>query len=153
MDLRLKYPPEPEYAKRLAATCVDAAERISGLTLNYSVESLLLVEKQLDAFANQGMRAEQIASTLFCFGCYVGELMLQRLGGRWVRADKSKLADLTQWPMVIEMRNGDCWNPIGKVFKRFDEGQGEDLTYFFSMAASSMQKSGQSQDTRDSENS
>lgn len=136
MELRLNYPPEPEYAQHLAATCVDAAERISGLKLDYSVESLHLVEKQLDAFSRQGMQSDQIASTLFCFGCYVGELLVQRLGGRWVKSGKSKLAELTPWPMVVEMSNGDCWNPIGKVFKRFDDGQGEDLTYFFNLAAS-----------------
>lgn len=136
MDLNLKYPPEPEYAKELAETCVEAAARISGLKLDYSIESLRLVEKQVDVFAKQGMQVDQIASTLFCFGCYVGELLTRHLGGRWVRTGASKMADLTPWPMVVEMSNGDCWNPIGKVFKRFEEGDGEDLTYFFGVAAS-----------------
>lgn len=137
MDLTLKYPPEPESAKHLAATCVEAAARISGIDLDYSVESLRLVERQLDSFAKQGMQVDQIASTLFCFGCYVGELLTRHLGGRWVRTDASKMKDLTPWPMVVEMTNGDCWNPIGKVFKRFEEGEGEDLKYFFSVATSS----------------
>lgn len=135
MDLTLKHPPEPEHAADLAAVCVDAARRISKLQLDYSVESLRLVEKQLDAFADQGMETEQIASTLFCFGCYVGEVLIRHIPGRWVRTDASQMKGLTPWPMVIETVKGDCWNPIGKVFKRFEEGAGEDLTYFFNVAA------------------
>lgn len=131
MELRLKYPPEPEYAKNLAEVCVEAAYRISGLKLDYSVKSLILVERQLDLFSKQGNQASQIASTLFCFGCYVGEILLNHLGGHWVRTTESKMNGFTPWPIVVEMTNGDCWNPIGKVFKRFEEGKGENLSYFF----------------------
>jgi hypothetical protein len=135
MDLNLKHPPDPEHAKDLADVCVEAAGRISGISLDYSVTSLNLVEEQLDSFAGQGLDADQIASTLFCFGCYVGEVLVRNLGGRWLRTDASKMNGLTPWPMVVQMGSGDCWNPIGKVFKRFEEGRGEDLGYFFRVAA------------------
>lgn len=137
MELKLKHPPEPEYAKDLADVCVETAARISGVSLDYSTESLSLVEKQIDSFAQQGLHVDQIASTLFCFGCYVGELLARNLGGKWLRTDESKMKGLTPWPMVVQMDNGDCWNPIGKVFKRFEEGSGEDLGYFFRVAAGS----------------
>jgi hypothetical protein len=42
--LKLQYPPEPRYAKDLARVCVQAAARISNLTLDCSPESLNLVE-------------------------------------------------------------------------------------------------------------
>jgi hypothetical protein len=137
VDLNLKYPPEPEYAKQLAEICIDAANRVSGLKLDYSVESLRLVEKQLESFREQGLSVDQIASTLFCFGCYVGELLTKHLGGRWVYTDVTKMKDMTPFPIVVEVSNGDCCNPIGSVFRRFEEGVGEDLSYFYRVAASS----------------
>lgn len=91
MGLKLKHPPEPEYAKDLADVCVEAAGRISGLSLDYSTESLSVVKKQLDVFAQQGLHVDQIASTPFCFGCYVGELLVRNLGGKWLRTDASKI--------------------------------------------------------------
>lgn len=136
MDLNLKYPPEPEYAKQLAEVCIDTAKRVSGLKLDYSVESLRLVESQLESFREQGLSVDQIASTLFCFGCYVGELLAKHLDGRWVYTDLSKMKGLTPFPIVVEVSNGDCWNPIGRVFRRFEEGDGEDLSYFYRVAAS-----------------
>jgi hypothetical protein len=135
MELNLKHPPDPEHAKDLAEVCVEAAGRISGLFLDYSTASLSLVERQIDSFAEQGLHADQIASTLFCFGCYVGEVLVRNLGGKWLLTDASKMRDLTPWPMVVQMDSGDCWNPIGKVFKRFEEGRGEDLGYFYKIAA------------------
>jgi hypothetical protein len=49
---------------------------------------------------------------------------------------------LTPWPMVVQMRTGDCGNPIGEVFKRFEEGAGEDLGYFFGVAAGNALRAG-----------
>lgn len=134
MDLRLKYPPQPKYARSLADVCVEAAARVSGITLDYSIESLSLVEKEIDSFIGQKLQTDKIASTLFCFGCYLGELLAQHVGGHWIPTDESKMKGLTPWPMVVQMNNGDCWNPIGKVFKRFEEGRSEDLGYFFKIA-------------------
>jgi hypothetical protein len=139
MELRLKYPPTPEHAADLAATCVEAAKRISGLDLDYTVGSLRLVDQQLDRFAGDGHDSNSIASTLFCFGCYVGEVLVRNLGGRWVSSD-SAIQRLAGFPIVVMMESGDWWNPIGKVFKRLDDGEAESIDYFFSVAASGSSK-------------
>ena len=131
MELNLKYPTIPQFAKLLSDICGEASFNISGLRLDYSVDSLKLVEKQIDSFSENGEVVNHIASTLFCFGCYLGELLIKHIGGKWVKTDDSTMKDLTPWPIVVEMNNGDCWNPIGKVFKRFEEGEREDLRYFY----------------------
>jgi len=135
MDLRLKYAPTPEHAADLADTCVEAAKRISGLNLDYSPESLALVDRQLDRFAGEGQDSSKIASTLFCFGCYVGEVLVRNLGGHWIAVKDPAMERLAGFPMVVMMENGDWWNPIGKVFKRLDDGASESLEYLFAVAA------------------
>ena len=135
MDLRLKYPPTPEHAADVAATCVEAAKGISGIDLDYSPRSLELVDRQLDRFAREGQDSSRIASTLFCFGCYVGEILVRNLGGYWVSVTDPAMERLAGFPMVVMMGNGDWWNPIGKVFKRLDDGASESLDYFFAVAA------------------
>ena len=134
MELRLKYPPTPEHAADLAETCVSAAARISGVGLDYSPESLALVDRQMDRFAADGSDSNSIASTLFCFGCYVGEVLVRNLGGRWVNVETSPMKDRVGFPIVVMMDNGDWWNPIGKVFKRLDDGSSESIEYFYSLA-------------------
>lgn len=135
MDLKLKYPPVPEHAAAHAQLCVDAARRISKMVLDYSVDSLRAVDIQLSKFADEGLTSDEIGETLFSFGCYVGEVLVRNLRGQWVHTDESPMAKLTPWPIVVAMPNGDCWNPIGKVFKRVDEGETESVTYMYKVAA------------------
>ncbi len=130
MDLRLSYPPTPENAGRLAALAVDAAREVSGFDLDYTSLSVILVEEQVSRLAASGLPVVEVASTLFCLGCYVGEVIVRNLHGKWEETELSPLKGLAMWPMVVVMPNRSCWNPIGKVFKRFDEGEGESLINF-----------------------
>lgn len=134
MELRLKYPPTPEYAPALAALCVDVARDVSKLTLDYGPESLRLVDRQLGKFNSEGLSSHQIASTLFCFGCYVGEVLIRNLGGRWADLENSPMSHFDGPPIVVVMNDGACWNPIGKVFKRVDDGEGESVEYLYRVA-------------------
>ena len=43
--MRLKYPPTPEYASQHANLCVESIQAVAGIGLDYSVESLDLIEK------------------------------------------------------------------------------------------------------------
>jgi len=135
MDLRLKFPPTPAHARDLAEVAVGAAMRVSGMELDYSPESLSAVDDQLEKFANEGVTSDDVAETLFYFGCYVGEVMVRHLGGYWQATSESRMAQLTPWPMVIVLPNGDHWNPIGKVFKRIDEDEGESAAYMYEVAS------------------
>jgi hypothetical protein len=134
MDLRLKFPPEPEYAPYLADVIVGTAKRVSSLNLDYSPATLRIVDQELSEFESQGVSAEDIAETLFYFGCYVGEVFVRNLGAQWVRTAESPMAGLTPWPIVVVMPNGDHWNPIGKVFRRLSDGQGESVSYLYDIA-------------------
>lgn len=135
MELRLQYPPVPEHARHLADVCVAAAQKVSGLTLDYSEASLRSVDSQLGEFHRDHVESGEIASTLFCFGCYVGEVLVTGLGGRWVPLENSPLKQFGWSPMVVVLDSGSSWDPIAKVFKRVDEGESESVAYLYRVAA------------------
>ena len=137
MKLRLQHPPTPKFAAVHARIAVDAAREIEGLDLDYSVESLALVDRIIGAFHDEGLEASQMGETCFAFGCYVGEVFVRSLGARWTMPRQSILSKLgfgDTTMMIVEMPNGDIWNPIGKVFKLLEGGPTESVAYLHRVA-------------------
>ena len=135
MELKLKYPPTPEHAPDLARVCVEAARSVSGISLDFTPASLALVDNQLERFHSEGLDAESIGATLFCFGCYLGEILIRDFGGRWIWLEDSPLKEYGGPPIVIVLDAGSYWNPIGRVFERVDVGKEYDLQYFYQTIA------------------
>ena len=135
MNLRLKYEPTPKNAPKFADDIVESAAEISRVDLDFSVASLKDVDKIIEGFREDGCSLKQIAETLFGFGCYVGEVFVERAGGRWRRAEKTPMADMAGYFLVIELDDETYCNPIGKVFKRFENGDEDYLPYFYKMFA------------------
>jgi hypothetical protein len=129
-QLRLKYPPVAASAARFAADIVATAARVDGVTLDYTPDSLTAVDGMLERFRSERMSSEAIAETLFGFGCYVGEVMARHAGGRWRDADGREV-DLFGFPMLVELPGGEVCNPIGKAFKRVENGTVDSLRYFY----------------------
>jgi len=84
---------------------------------------------------NSEQPIEGAAEALFVFGCYVGEVMARALGGRWMATARTPLAKISPWPMVVVLRDGSTWDPIGKVYKRLELGDSEYLPAYFVAAA------------------
>ncbi|WP_433372730.1 DUF6278 family protein [Actinoplanes sp. CA-142083] len=135
MQLRLKYAPAPENAGLFAADIVGSAAQVSGVELDYTPESLALVDGIFDEFRADGVTSEQLAETLFGFGCYVGEVLTRNAGGRW-RATTEQEQALAGWPMMVELGEQRWCNPIAKAFKRLDNGPEDSLRYFYTVFAS-----------------
>jgi hypothetical protein len=104
MTFRLKYDPTPENAAAFAADIAAATLRISGVELDYSRESLTRVDAVIEDLRSGGPPAEQIAETLFGFGCYVGEVMVRRGGGRWDAPTGTDEEAFAGYPLVVGSR-------------------------------------------------
>lgn len=126
--LRLPAPPEPEHAAELAQRVVGAASNISGVVLDYSPASLREVDGILGGFGEPG--SDAVAETIFTFGCYIGEVLVRHGGYRWVRTPAQLAATLGRLTVYRES-TGAHVNPIGKAFKRVDNGPVDDLSYFY----------------------
>ncbi|HXB54060.1 MAG TPA: hypothetical protein VN461_04705 [Vicinamibacteria bacterium] len=135
MKLQLRFPASPENALDHAQLAVEASWEENEVDLDYSPASLERLDEQIEGLREQGLTGEDVAEALFVFGCYLGQVMIQGLGGRWVATARSPLRDLSPWPMVVVLPGGSAWDPIGKAYKRLELGDSEYLPAFYAAAA------------------
>ena len=132
-SVELKYDIVPANAPSFAADIVQDAKNISGAALDYSVESLVKVDEIIEGFRKEGRNADEMPATLFCFGCYVGEVFVRHAGFNWRMTTEEEM-DAVGMPLVIE-RSDYLVNPIGKVFKRMWNGAEDYLPFFYESAS------------------
>lgn len=135
MRIKLRYPATPENAADHAQIAVDLARDEYDAELDFSPRSLELVDAQIDTLREEGVDGEGAAESLFVLGCYLGEVMVRALAGRWVPTARSPLRDVSPWPMVVALPDGSAWDAIGKAYKRLELGDSEYLPAFFETAA------------------
>jgi hypothetical protein len=133
MRLRLAYEPTPENAPKFAADIVAAAENVDGVKLDYSVASLAKVDNILESLRRDGTKANQVGETLFAFGCYVGEVFVRQNGCRWETAERAATPHFGPFGLVIDLGETKFCDPIGKAFKRLDNGEVDSLAYFYTV--------------------
>lgn len=131
MNLNLKYPPVPENAPRFASDIVEAAAELDHVTLTFTPLSLSDVDTIIENMRSGGLTLSQIAETIFGFGCYVGEVLVRNARGRWRLRSETQLAGFGGMPIVVELGSGTVCDPVGKAFKRFQNGKPDSLMYFY----------------------
>ena len=131
MKLNLPYSPIPENASKIAAFIVEQVQENMNIHLDYSAESLGIMDTIIENIRQRELTLETVGSDLFCFGCYVGEVFLRAERGQWRSTAETKVAALSAMPLVIEMVNGGIGNPIGKVFKCYENGMVDSLAYYY----------------------
>jgi len=134
--LNLGYPPTPKYAAKHAEIAVALAKNLDQVLLDYSPQSLRTIDRIIRRFYRDGRTEDQMAETIFCFGCYAGEVLARATQGRWREAGDVVPEKLLQfYPfMVIELPNGTVWSPIAKAFKQLANGSEDSLEYLFRAA-------------------
>ena len=131
MNIRLARPPTAISAPRFAEDVAAWVRARFAVELDYSVESLDAVDALLEQ-----MRAEhvpiddKVGETLWCLGCYVGEVFVRNANATW---KDDELPEVARGTNTVWLACGDGWvNPIGKVVRRVALGEGEDLATFYS---------------------
>lgn len=135
MKLQLRFPASPENAADHARIAVQVAREEYEEVLDFSPGSLEDVDQQIEGLREDGLDGEDVAELLFVLGCYVGEVMVQQLGGQWAATPLSSLRQVSPWPMVVVLRDGSTWDPIGKAFKRLELGDSEYLPAYYAAAS------------------
>jgi len=131
MKLCLKYEPTPANARCFAADIVAAATKANGANLDYTIDSLRQVDAIIESFRSDGVTSDQVAETLFGFGCYVGEVIVRRGEGKWRAAVETPMAQFAGFPLVVQHGSDGYCNPIGKAFKLLENGPEDSLWYFY----------------------
>jgi hypothetical protein len=127
-----------EALKNQAALLVEIAPNL-GLWLDYSIEGLKAVDEYFDQRIVDGVAKEgslfeaQGDRLLFCFGAYVGEVILRAgPGARWC-LDEEAGEDLSQ-AYVHQAEKDFGAFPFNKVLKRFQNGPEDSLYSFADLA-------------------
>jgi hypothetical protein len=133
--IALRYPASPENAALHARLAVALARNDFDAELDLTPASLEVADALIDSLREEGRDGEAAAEALFVLGCYLGEVMVQNLGGGWVATARSPLRGVSPWPMVVALPDGSAWDAIGKAYSRLELGDSEYLPAFFEMAA------------------
>lgn len=130
--LRLQYTPSPETAPVFAQQFVDVVRNNDRFQLDYSIASIEFVDRFLQRFSDAGVSNDKFAETIFVAGAYVGQVMVLHLGARWIKASEIKTTvRQPMMPIVIALPNGSCTDPIYQAFRRYVNGQKENLQQYF----------------------
>ncbi|WP_037822883.1 hypothetical protein [Streptomyces sp. NRRL B-24720] len=108
------------------ATFVERVTARNRLPLDYSVESLRVVDFVVDGLRKGAKVRSDVDGVLFALGAYVGEVLVRRAGAVWVDYDDAQQLLFGQL-IGVRMPDGRVWNPLGKVVKRFEMGAGESV--------------------------
>lgn len=137
MRLNLRYPPIPGFAGKHAELAVDSIRDVEGVSIDYTPDSLEILDRIIISLKEERVELNQIAETIFAFGCYAGEVMIRNLGGEWADPNKVLPPNIAQDSsmMVVKLAAGSVWNPIGKAFATFENGSVDSLAYLFTVAA------------------
>jgi hypothetical protein len=127
----LKYDIKPKNAPRFAADIVKTAKKVEGVTLDYSVKSLKIVDKIIGRFHDERRTMDELAATVFGFGCYVGEVFVRNADAEWRAATQEEIDKIYGVPLIVELGEDSTANPIGKVIKRLENGEEDNLPYFY----------------------
>jgi hypothetical protein len=123
----------PAEALRMADQLVALVKR-RGHTLDFTPGSLALVDGLVDAIKASGATEQEASGMIYGVGCYVGEVMGRHAGGQWRHAADMGMSAVCPWPLVIALPDGHGYNPIGKAFKRFRNGEADSLVFFWQMS-------------------
>ncbi|MEE4546973.1 hypothetical protein V2S66_34040 [Streptomyces sp. V4-01] len=136
MQVHLNPPLEPGSASRHAADIVATAADISDTRLDYSPQSIALVEEIVDGFRAEGVTGEAMAASLIGFGCYVGEVLVRHVGGSWQHAPTSHAATA---PVIVVLGDARECHPVDWVFGRLRSGSAVSISDLYAAASTSGQ--------------
>ncbi len=98
----------------------------SGYKADYTLESM----KEIDRFFDEqktGILAQNLGSTIFALGSYVGQTAIKLYGGEWITDDNDPKGEVN---ISVKLSNGMMIFPVMKCMKRFGNGS-EDSLYAY----------------------
>jgi hypothetical protein len=111
--------PGPERAPQVALAFVKTARDVYGRDMDFSLDSLGLVEEILDDLAQGEGGGSGFRLLLQAASCYVGEVIIRAGAGGWVAGARGE-------PLILR-EGGLSAVPYNKVMKRLEGGPEEAL--------------------------
>ena len=108
---------------RAAQHVIDSTKEAYNIELRYDTESMRKLDAIIDLIGKP-KRLDTIATNM---GAFLGEALRHVYGGRWVWEEWSQ-----SWVIQLPKIEGrtPVLRPIGRVWKRFEEGSDKSISYF-----------------------
>lgn len=120
----------PEMAKALGAIALPLAEKLDGVKLDYSPNSIEYVDKLILTFRKEGMKPDDVKKTLIVYACYVGEVAVRNLDAKWELPNEEQRKFGFE-NTGITTKNGLFSDPIQKAFKLLINGEEDSLVTLY----------------------
>ena len=119
----------------IAEEFVQRAHAATGETLDFTTDSLIVVEKILHGFYEAKKESRQMFGLLFLAGAYIGETVQRNAGGEWKNVsemdeEQQKNANVVSSFPIVFVFDEVFSSPIDRVMKRVEIGPEDSiLTY------------------------
>ena len=122
--------PTPENAAEIADMIVGFVTKTYGVTLDYSVYSLRQVDGIIEDLRSDHT-FEKAQGLLAALGCDAGEVFVRHAGGTWRTTASMGMSGVSSAPIVVRMPDESGCNPIGKAYKRFQNGEADNIAWLY----------------------
>lgn len=113
---------------RASTEWIYVAMNSSGYMVDFTVESL----KEIDRFFDEqnkpdGILSKNRGAILFSIGCYIGETIINNIGGVWITDDNDPQGEMN---IAVKLQSGTTLFPVQRCMKRYQNGM-EDSIYAY----------------------
>jgi hypothetical protein len=130
MERIAKQPRVVVLGPRIAGDVVAMAREGARVRLDYTPESLALVDRVIVSIRREKPPAAAITPTILGFGAYTGEVLVREAAAVWVDFDPGQRDTFGQ-SFGIRSSDGRVWNPLGRAIKRYENGMEDSLRLFY----------------------
>ena len=122
--LRLSIAPRHETVADYAGDTVRIMASAYKITMDWSIDSLLHIDRMLAAWHKAGAPLEKVNKSMYALGSYAGEVMLRHARGRWIDPsnDDEQVEAMSDIFLCIELEDGRRWAPIALCIQSLTEG-------------------------------
>jgi len=127
--LRLDIAPARSTVADYAHDTVRNMARVYKVRMDWSIESLVHVDRALAEWHAGGASLEAVNKSLYSMGSYAGEVMLRHARGRWIDAPGKDRGhgNLDDAFLVVELEDGRRWTPIALCVHALSSGPDHSL--------------------------
>jgi len=116
MQIRLDIAPTSSTVKDYAQDAVRTMQKVYGIQLDHSLDSLAHVDRVLHEWREGGAPLEAVTKSLYALGSYTGEVLVQQAHGRWLAPPVEQFGELDGLFLFVRLPGNREWRPIALAF-------------------------------------
>jgi hypothetical protein len=132
--LKLSFEISPENGEKFAKQFADTFKLAEGIQLDYSPDSIKLIDNFLQSQKDEGLKVNEIAERIFLTGCYVGQVIVNNINSsKWINVEDANLPEGISMSAILINIGTTVWDPISKAYKRFYNGRVDNLDSLYAV--------------------